>query len=85
MQFSDGPAEFRCGDYFCYVEPDAADHGYGHVIEGASYYDCDDRYAEVPGKRFVKWEKCVVEDQEKMRVLSYAECHGAPWMPGMWG
>lgn len=87
MQFYEGPAEFRCGDYFCYVEPRAKDHGYGHVIEGASYYDCDDRYAYDPGSRshFIKSEKCVVEDHEKMTVLSDAECHRAAWMPGMWG
>jgi hypothetical protein len=91
MQFSDGPAEFRCGDYFCYVEPHATDHGYGHVIEGASYYDCDDRYsaralaAERPGNSYVKWEKCVVEDDGQMEVLSTQECRHAAWMPGMWG
>ena len=64
------------------MEPHATDPGYGNVIEGASYDDCDDRYAYGPmaGVSDRKWEKYVVEDHDKMRVLSHADCHGAPWM-----
>jgi hypothetical protein len=82
LDYQDGNGSFRCGGYFCWVTGHAKQHGYGPVIEGAAYYDCDDRYTYREGMRYMKWERCVVEHDEKMRVLTEPECHAAAWMEG---
>jgi hypothetical protein len=82
MDYHDGNGSYRCGDYNCWVTGHAKEHGYGAVIEGAAYYDCDDRYTYREGMHYLKWERCVVEHDDRMRILSKQECRRSAWMEG---
>ena len=82
MDYGDGDATFRCGDYSCWTTAHASDHGVGNIIEGADYYDCDNRYAKGNDAAYQTWEKCVVDTDQRMSVLSKHECNMRGWMPG---
>jgi hypothetical protein len=46
MDYRDGNATFRCGVYACWTTAHAHNDGFDQrTIEGAAYYDCDNRYA----------------------------------------
>jgi hypothetical protein len=82
FDYSDGSADFRCGSYHCYVEADAeAFPGHEDVIEGADYYECV-RYSggNMYGTYHVVWHRCVVDSDQRMRVLSDRACRQRAWI-----
>ena len=87
MDYRDGDATFRCGHYDCWTTAHAHNDGFDQrIIEGADYYDCDNRYADPTWEGTDwDWERCVVDTHQRMSVLPGGECKMHGWMPGLWG